>query len=64
MMQRVARSSREPLTPEPFDERVDVDHPVVPEGEHRQQGLTFRAADLGARPARDDLEGAEKPDFK
>ena len=64
MMQRVARSGRKLLPPQAFDERVDVDHPALAERKHRQQRLTLRAAHLRERPARDNLEGAEKPDFQ
>jgi hypothetical protein len=64
MMQRVARSGRKLVPPQAFDERVDVDHPALAERKHRQQRLTLRAAHLRERPARDNLEGAEKPDFQ
>ena len=64
MMQRVARSGRKLLPPQAFDERVDVDHPALAERKHRQQRLTLRAAHLRERPARDNLEGAEQPDFQ
>ena len=64
MMQRVARSGRKLLPPQSLDERVDVDHPALAERKHRQQRLTLRAADLRERPARDNLERAEKPDFQ
>ena len=64
MMQRVPRSGRELLPPQAVDERVDVDHPAPPQREHRQQRLALRAADVRERPARDNLERAEKPDFQ
>ena len=64
MMERVPRSGRELLPPQAVDERVDVDHPALPEREHRQQGLTLRAAHVRDRPARENLERAEKPDFE
>ena len=51
MMQRVPRSGRELLPPETVDERVDRHDPAVPEREHRQQGLTLRAAHV-RRPSR------------
>ena len=64
MMERVPRSGRELLAPQAVDERVDVDQPALPEREHRQQRLTLRAADVRGRPARENLERAEKPDLK
>ncbi len=64
MMERVPRSGRELLAPQAVDERVDVDHPPVPEREHRQQGLTLRAADVRTRSARKNLERAENADFQ
>ena len=64
MMERVPRSGRELLAPQAVDERVDVDHAALPEREHRQQGLTLRAAHVRGRPARENLERAEKPDLK
>ena len=64
MMERVPRSGRELLAPQAVDERVDVDHAAVPEREHRQQRLTLRAAHVRRRPARENLERAEKPDLK
>ena len=35
-----------------------------PQREHRQQGLTLRAAHVRGRPARENLERAEKPDLQ
>ena len=64
MMERVPRSGRELLPPQAVDEPVDVDHPALPEREHRQQGLTLRAAHVRRRPARENLERAEKSDLK
>ena len=64
MVERVPRSGRELLAPQAVDERVDVDHPALPEREHRQQRLTLRAAHVRERPARENLERAEKPDLK
>ena len=64
MVERVPRSGRELLAPQAVDERVDVDHPALPEREHRQQRLALRAADVRGRPARENLERAEKPDLE
>ena len=64
MIERVARSGWEILPPQAVDERVDVNHPAVPEREHRQQRLPLRAAHVRRHPARKDLERAEKPDFQ
>ena len=64
MMERVPRSGRELLAPQAVDEPVDVDHAALPEREHRQQRLTLRAAHVRGRPARENLERAEKPDLK
>ena len=58
MMERVARSGRQLLPPQAVDEPVDVDHPALPEREHRQQGLTLRAAHVCGRPVRESLERA------
>ena len=64
VMERVPRSGRELLAPQTVDERVDVDHPTLPEREHRQQSLALRAAHVRERPARENLERAEKPNFE
>ena len=63
-MKGVPRSPRQILPPQAVDERVDGDHPAVPEREHRQQRLTLRAAHVRRRPARENLERAEQPDFE
>ena len=64
MMERVPRSGRQLLAPQAVDERVDADHAALPEREHRQQGLTLRAAHVRGRPVRENLERAEKPDLE
>ena len=64
VMERVPRSGRELLAPQTVDEPVDVDYPTLPEREHREQGLTLRAAHVRGRPARENLERAENPDLK
>ena len=64
MVERVPRSGRELLPPQAVDERVDVDHPALPEREHRQQRLSLRAAHVRGRPARENLERAEQPDLE
>ena len=61
MMERVARSGRQLLPPQAVDEPVDVDRPALPEREHREQRLAFRAAHVCGRPVRESLERAEKP---
>ena len=63
MMERVPRSGRELLPPQAVDQGVDADHPTLPEREHRQQRLALRAAHVRGRPARENLERAEKPDL-
>jgi hypothetical protein len=63
-MQRVPRSGRELLAPQTVDERVDDDRPTLPKSEHRQQSLALRAAHVRGRPARENLERAEKPDLE
>ena len=64
VVHRVSRSGREVLPPQRVDELVDRDHAALPERKHRKQGLTLRAGHVRGRPARDDLERAENPDFK
>ncbi len=64
MMERVPRGGRKLLAPQAVDESVDVDDAAVPERKHRQQRLTLRAAHVRGRPARENLERAEKPDLK
>ena len=64
MMERVPRSGRELLPPQAVDEPVDVDHPALPQREHRQQGLALGAADVRRRPVRANVERAENPDFQ
>ena len=64
VMERVPRSGRELLAPQTVDEPVDVDHPTLPEREHREQSLPLRAAHVRGRSARESLERAEKPDLE
>lgn len=56
MVEGVPWSGRKLGTPEAVDEHVDPGHTTIPEGEHRQQGLTLRAADVRGPPVREHLE--------
>ena len=64
MVERIPGCGRELFAPQAVDEPVDVDHSTLPEREHRQQRLALGAADVRSRPARENLERAEAPDFE
>ena len=64
VVHRVSRSGREVIPPQAVDELVDRDHTALPERKQHKQGLTLGAGHVRGRPARDNLERAENPDFK
>jgi hypothetical protein len=64
MVERVPRRSRQVFAPEPLHQRVDVDDATAVQREHREQGLTLRAADVCDSSAREHLERAQKPDLQ
>ncbi len=64
VVKRIPRSGRELLPPETVDQRVDLDRAAVAEREHGQERLSLRAAHVRRRPADENLERAENPDFE